>query len=156
MGEGLGSAAVPADALPGATRYQGKVPDVYLLGDGEESDGSDKVCVMVATGRQSAFDRHLAAVPYKGQVLNQISLWWFDQTKHIIPNHVICSPHPNVVVGRRCEIFPIEFVVRGYMTGSTSTSMWTHYNNGERSYCGYELPDGMVKNQKVGGAVGGK
>lgn len=104
---------------------------------------------MVATGRQSAFDRHLAAVPYKGQVLNQISLWWFEQTAHIIPNHVIRSPHPNVIVGRKCEIFPIEFVVRGYMTGSTSTSMWTHYNNGERTYCGYALPDGMTKNQKV-------
>ena len=115
---------------------------MYLL------DGAN-VCVMVATGRQSAFDRHLAAVPFKGQVLNEISLWWFKQTAHIIPNHVVCSPHPNVVIGRKCDIFPIEFVVRGYMTGSTSTSMWTHYNNGERVYCGYELPDGMVKNQKA-------
>jgi phosphoribosylaminoimidazole-succinocarboxamide synthase len=161
----LGSKAVPADVLPGATRYVGKVRDVYLL-DGDDDDGDNagggteggggggekgrgSSMVMVATGRQSAFDRHLASVPFKGQVLNLISLWWFEQTKHLVPNHVLYSPHPCALVGKRCKVFPVEFVVRGYLTGTTATSMWTHYNNGERVYCGHALPEGLVKNQKL-------
>ena len=104
---------------------------------------------LITTDRQSAFDRILAAIPFKGQVLNQTSAWWFEQTKDIIPNHVINIPDPNATVARKCTVFPIEFVVRGYITGSTSTSLWTVYNSGDREYCGNVLPDGLVKNQKL-------
>lgn len=117
----------------------GKVRDTYIL--------DDKV-VLVTTDRQSAFDRQLALVPYKGQVLNKVAAWWFKNTEHIIPNHVISVPHPNVTVGTKCTIFPVEVVVRGYMTGSTGTSVWTHYSKGAREYCGVKLPEGMVKSQK--------
>ena len=86
--------------------------------------------IAVTTDRQSAFDRHLAYIPFKGAVLNQTSQWWFKQTEHIVPNAVVATPDPNVTVMRKCEVFPIEFVVRGYLTGSTSTSLWTHYKNG--------------------------
>ena len=105
--------------------------------------------VLVSTDRQSAFDRHLAAVPWKGQVLNLVSLWWFNKTEHIVQNHIISSPHPNVAICRKCKVFPIEFVMRGYLTGSTSTSIWKNYQKGVREYCGHSLPDGMVKNEKL-------
>jgi len=121
-------------------RIQGKVRDSYIL--------PDKM-VFVTTDRQSAFDRVLASIPFKGQVLNQTSAWWFDRTRHIIPNHVLSIPDPNVTVGKRCEVFPVEFVMRGYITGSTSTSLWTVYKNGDRNYCGNALPEGLVKNQKL-------
>jgi phosphoribosylaminoimidazole-succinocarboxamide synthase len=114
------------------------VRDVYCCGE--------KV-VIVATNRQSAFDRHLASIPFKGGVLNMTSAWWFDQTKHIVPNHVISCPHASVMIGKKCTVFPIEFVMRGYITGSTSTSLWTHYKQGVRKYCGHVLPDGLEKNQ---------
>lgn len=119
-------------------KITGKVRDTYVL--------EDKV-LLVTTDRQSAFDRQLALVPYKGQVLNKVAAWWFEKTKHIIPNHVIATPHPNVTVGKKCTIFPVEVVVRGFMTGSTGTSVWTHYSKGAREYCGVTLPDGMKKNQ---------
>ena len=111
-----------ASSLPDLEeKYVGKVRDKYVC------KGS---VVMVATDRQSAFDRHLAAVPFKGQVLNLTSAWWFNQTRHIIANHLLATPHNNVTVGKKCTVFPVEFVMRGYMTGSTSTSMWTNYNKG--------------------------
>ena len=91
----------------------------------------------------------LASIPFKGQVLNLTSAWWFEQTKHIIPNQVIEVPDPNVTLAKKCEVFPIEFVVRGYITGSTSTSLWTVYKNGDREYCGNDLPQGLIKNQKL-------
>jgi len=118
----------------------GKVRDVYSC--------SDRV-IIVATDRQSAFDRQLASVPWKGQVLNLTSLWWFEQTKAFVPNHVLASPHANVTIGKRCVVFPVEFVMRGYITGSTSTSIWTNYDKGVRQYCGHALPDGLVKNQQL-------
>ncbi|MCF7797074.1 MAG: phosphoribosylaminoimidazolesuccinocarboxamide synthase [Lentisphaeria bacterium] len=121
-------------------KIKGKVRDSYRL---------DDKMVFVTTDRQSAFDRILAAIPFKGQVLNQTSAWWFERTKHIIPNHVQSIPDPNVTVGTRCEVFPVEFVMRGYITGSTSTSLWTVYNSGSRNYCGNALPEGLVKNQKL-------
>jgi len=127
-----------ATDLSVGTKITGKVRDTYVL--------EDKV-LLVTTDRQSAFDRQLALVPYKGQVLNKVAAWWFEKTKHIIPNHVISTPHPNVTVGKKCTIFPVEVVVRGYMTGSTGTSVWTHYSTGEREYCGVALPDGMKKSQ---------
>lgn len=121
-------------------RSTGKVRDTYDL---------DEKLVFITTDRQSAFDRILAAIPFKGQVLNLTSAWWFDRTNHIIPNHVIVVPDPNVTIAKKCDVFPIEFVVRGYITGSTSTSLWTVYNNGDRIYCGNNLPEGLIKNQKL-------
>ena len=120
--------------------HYGKVRDIYTF--------TDKV-ILFTTDRQSAFDRQLATVPYKGQVLNLTSLWWFEQTKHLVPNHVISSPNNNTLIAKKTTVFPIEFVMRGYITGSTSTSLWTHYNKGVRQYCGHTFPDGLKKNQKL-------
>ena len=119
---------------------RGKVRDRYMQGN--------KVA-LVTTDRQSGFDRQLAQVPYKGAVLNLTSAFWFEQTKHIIPNHIVSVPHAYVTIGRKCKPFPIEFVVRSYMTGSTGTSIWKNYQDGVRNYCGHALPDGMKKNQKL-------
>ena len=118
----------------------GKVRDQYDL---------KELLALITTDRQSAFDRVLAAIPFKGQVLNLTSAWWFDQTKHIIGNHVVNVADPNVIIAKKCTVFPIEFVVRGFITGSTSTSLWTVYNNGDREYCGNKLPEGLKKNEKL-------
>lgn len=118
---------------------KGKVRDSYDLGDR---------LLLITTDRQSAFDRVLANIPFKGQVLNQVSAFWFEKTKHIVKNHVLSIPDPNVTIATKCKVFPIEFVVRGYLTGSTDTSAWTLYSKGIRNICGNKLPDGMVKNQK--------
>ena len=126
--------------LQAGDKRTGKVRDQYDLGD--------KIA-LITTDRQSAFDRVLASIPFKGQVLNLTSAWWFEQTKHIIDNQVIDIPDPNVTLAKKCKDFPIEFVVRGYITGSTSTSLWTVYNNGSRDYCGNALEEGLVKNQKL-------
>tara|TARA_Y100001936_G_scaffold253252_1_gene316803 strand:+ start:2905 stop:3888 length:984 start_codon:yes stop_codon:yes gene_type:complete len=126
--------------LPHANKSQEKVRDRYDLGDR---------LALITTDRQSAFDRVLASVPFKGQVLNLTSAWWFEQTRHIVPNHIVSIPDPNVTVAKKCEVFPIEFVMRGYITGTTSTSLWTVYQSGSRNYCGNELPEGLVKNQKL-------
>lgn len=120
-------------------RKVGKVRDQFDLGN---------KMLLITTDRQSAFDRILAEVPFKGQVLNQVSAWWFEQTKDIINNHVISIPDPNATLAKKCKVFPIEFVMRGYLTGSTNTSAWTQYKEGKRNICGNILPDGMVKNQK--------
>lgn len=125
--------------LPGK-KIQGKVRDIYP---------KDDTVLFVATDRLSAFDRVLAAIPFKGQVLNLTSKWWFEKTAHIIPNHLLETPDPSVTIGKKCDVFMVEFVVRGYMTGSTSTSLWTHYQAGSRSYCGNSIPDGLVKSQKL-------
>ncbi len=111
-----------------------------MYGRGEE-------LVLIATDRQSAFDRVLAAIPFKGQVLNQVSQFWFEKTNHIIANHALNFPDPNVMIAKQCTVFPIEFVVRGYLTGVTSTAVWTAYQKGDRMFCGNVLPDGMSKNQ---------
>ncbi len=118
------------------TRYDGKVRDVYLQ-DGRR--------VLITTDRVSAFDRILGLIPYKGQVLNQLSLWWFEQTADIVNNHVISSPDPNVTIGREAQPIPIEVVVRGYITGVTTTSLWYLYEQGERQPYGIDLPDGLQK-----------
>ena len=127
-------------SLPSGDKRTGKVRDQYALGN--------KIA-LITTDRQSAFDRVLASIPFKGQVLNLTSAWWFEQTKGIINNHVIDVPDPNVTLAKKCNVFPIEFVVRGYITGSTSTALWTVYNKGDREYCGNVLPEGLVKNQKL-------
>jgi phosphoribosylaminoimidazole-succinocarboxamide synthase len=126
--------------LAAGTKYQGKVRDTYDLGER---------LILITTDRQSAFDRVLASIPFKGQVLNLTSAWWFEQTEHIIPNHVIAIPDPNITVAKKCTVFPVEFVMRGYITGTTSTSIWTQYNNGVRNYCGNLLPEGLIKNQRL-------
>ncbi|PWA84360.1 purin 7 [Artemisia annua] len=122
------------------SKTRGKVRDIY--------DGGDYL-VLVTTDRQSAFDRVLASIPFKGQVLNDTSLWWFNQTQHIAPNAIIAVPDKNVTIAKKCTVFPVEFVVRGYVTGSTDTSLWTVYKNGVRNYCGNVIPEGMVKNERL-------
>ena len=126
--------------LVAKSKKTGKVRDQYDLGE---------KLALITTDRQSAFDRVLASIPFKGQVLNLTSAWWFDQTKDIIKNHVLSVPDPNVTIAKKCDVFPIEFVVRGYITGSTSTSLWTVYINGDREYCGNVLTEGLRKNQKL-------
>jgi phosphoribosylaminoimidazole-succinocarboxamide synthase len=121
--------------------YKGKVRENYDLPDGSR--------VIIATDRLSAFDRVLAAIPFKGQVLTQTARFWFDQTADICPNHVIAYPDPNVVIGRRLDILPVEVIVRGYLAGTTSTSVLTKYKAGERSMYGLTLPDGMRDNEKL-------
>ncbi|CAL8465049.1 g4584 [Coccomyxa elongata] len=127
-------------------RTVGKVRDTYRVAD------SDKI-VIVTTDRQSAFDRILASIPFKGQVLNLTSAWWMQQTQHLAPNALLDVPDPNVSIMQRCTVFPVEFVVRGFLTGSTDTSLWTHYKAGEREYCGNTFPDGMKKNDRLASNV---
>ncbi len=105
--------------------------------------------VIVTSDRISAFDCVLGTIPFKGQVLNQLAAFWFDRTKDIVPNHIVSMPDPNVVVVRECEQLPLEFVVRGYITGVTKTSAWYNYEQGVRNMCGNILPDGMKKDQKL-------
>lgn len=121
-------------------KYEGKVRDNYSK-NGQR--------IIIVTDRLSAFDRVITLIPFKGQVLNQMAKFWFDQTADIARNHVIEFPDPNVVVAHECKAMPVEMVVRGYITGVTSTSIWTHYEKGERNFCGNVLPDGMKKNQKL-------
>ncbi|HEY3234239.1 MAG TPA: phosphoribosylaminoimidazolesuccinocarboxamide synthase, partial [Polyangiaceae bacterium] len=122
-------------------RYQGKVRDNYTTADGRR--------VLIVTDRISAFDRILGTLPLKGQLLNTAAAWWFEKTRHVAQNHLIAVPDPNVLVARECQPLPVEMVVRAYLTGTTSTSIWVHYQRGERRFCGHELPDQMRKNQKL-------
>ena len=121
-------------------KYTGKVRDNYIL---------DNKIVLVTTDRISAFDVVITTLPFKGQVLNQMSQFWFEKTNHIIPNHVIEIPDPNVTVARKCKPVMVEFVVRGYITGVTTTSIWYNYERGVREFCGHKLPDGLKKDQKL-------
>ncbi|MEA2001853.1 MAG: phosphoribosylaminoimidazolesuccinocarboxamide synthase [Actinomycetota bacterium] len=137
-------------AIPGALlrtdlpelgdRVEGKVRDIYLQ-DGQR--------ILITTDRVSAFDQVLGAIPFKGQVLNQLSAWWFDLTSSIVANHVVSIPDPNVTIGAEAEALPVEVIVRGFITGVTSTSLWTLYDQGvERPY-GLDLPPGMSKNDRL-------
>ena len=123
---------------------QGKVRDMYLLSDKR---------VLITTDRQSAFDHVLGTIPLKGQVLNRIAQFWFERTADIVPNQVIAVPDGNVTVAEELEMFPVEIVVRAYLTGSTETSVWTHYSRGVRQFCGLDLPDGMIKNEPFEGPI---
>lgn len=125
--------------------YRGKVRDNYDLPDGRR--------VIVASDRLSAFDRNLCAVPGKGQVLTQTARFWFDATADICPNHVVAYPDPNVLIGKRLEMLPVELVVRGYLAGTTSTSVLTLYNKGQREMYGVTLPDGLKANQRLPQAI---
>jgi phosphoribosylaminoimidazole-succinocarboxamide synthase len=127
--------------LPFPNKASGKVRDWYDLADGAR--------LIVTTDRLSAFDRILASVPYKGQVLNQLSAWWFEQTRDILPNHLVSVPDPNASVVTRVEPLAIEVIVRGYITGVTSTALWYRYSLGERNIYGYEFPEGLRKNQAL-------
>ncbi|MDD5674118.1 MAG: phosphoribosylaminoimidazolesuccinocarboxamide synthase [Chitinivibrionales bacterium] len=139
IAKNLNNCLTDTSFLPLANGKKGKVRDSYDLGD---------KLILITTDRQSAFDRILASIPFKGQVLNQVSAFWFEQTRDIVNNHVIQIPDPNVTVAKKCRVFPIEFVVRGYLTGSTDTSAWMLYAKGSRTICGNILPDNMVKSQK--------
>jgi phosphoribosylaminoimidazole-succinocarboxamide synthase len=125
--------------LPGKT--VGKVREWYPLGNGKR--------LIITTDRLSAFDRILARVPYKGQVLNQLSAWWFEQTQSIIPNHLISIPDPNAAIVTEVEPLLVEVVVRGYISGVTTTALWYRYNLGEREIYGYTFPEGLKKNQAL-------
>jgi phosphoribosylaminoimidazole-succinocarboxamide synthase len=125
--------------------YRGKVRDNYDLPDGRR--------IIIATDRLSAFDQIVTAVPCKGQVLTQIARFWFDATRDLCPNHVIDYPDPNVVLCRRLEILPVEIVVRGYLTGTTGTSIWPMYKAGRREIYGIRFPDGLRENQKLPSTV---
>jgi phosphoribosylaminoimidazole-succinocarboxamide synthase len=120
-------------------KIEGKVRDNYLLGDKR---------LIITTDRISAFDRVLCTIPFKGQVLNQTSAFWFEKTKDIVQNHVLEIPDPAVTVGKECKLIPVEMVVRGYLTGVTKTSAWYNYEKGVRDFCGNKLPEGMKKDQK--------
>jgi phosphoribosylaminoimidazole-succinocarboxamide synthase len=121
-------------------KIAGKVRDIY--------DRGDKL-ILITTDRHSSFDRIIAHIPWKGQVLNQISARWFENTKDIVPNHLLATPDPNVTVARKCKLVPVEAVVRGYLTGVTDTAIWTRYGKGHRNIGGIALPEGMKKNQKL-------
>jgi phosphoribosylaminoimidazole-succinocarboxamide synthase len=125
--------------LPG--RESGKVRDWYDLPNEQR--------LIVTTDRLSAFDRILARVPYKGQVLNQLSAWWFEKTQDIISNHLISIPDPNAAIVQKVTPLPVEVIVRGYITGVTSTALWYRYSLGERNIYGYDFPEGLRKNQRL-------
>lgn len=127
------------------TPYFGKVRDCYDLPDGNR--------ILISSDRISAFDRILAEIPFKGQVLTQTARYWFDQTADIVPNHVVAYPDPNVVIGKRVDILPVEIVVRGYLAGTTSTSVLTQYKKGQRMMYGHTLPDGLRDNQALPHAI---
>src|SRR5262249_40305443 len=133
----LDDATIPE--LP--NHYRGKVRDNYDLPDGRR--------ILVATDRLSAFDRAIAAIPFKGQVLTQTARFWFDHTQDLCPNHVIEYPDPNVLVCRRLDILPVEVVVRDYLAGTTATSVWSMYKAGRREIYGLRFPDGMRENEKL-------
>lgn len=135
--------ATDLDAL--GTKYAGKVRDCYIT--------NDKRRVIVVTDRISAFDRKLGVLPLKGQILNKIATWWFERTKDLVPNHVLETPDPNVTIAKECTPLPVEMVMRSYLTGTTSTSIWIHYQRGEREFCGHRLPDGLRCHDRLPGPI---
>lgn len=127
--------------LPGlGAPLRGKVRDSFVRGNQR---------IIVVTDRISAFDVVLGTIPFKGQVLNKMAAHWFEKTSHIAPNHLIDVPDPAVSVCTECRTLPVEMVVRAYLTGSTSTSIWKAYEGGARVFCGHDLPDGMRKHHRL-------
>jgi len=122
-------------------KYRGKVRDCYTTARGER--------IIVVTDRISAFDRSLGVLPIKGQLLNHVARWWFDKTRELVPNHVLDVPDPNVMVAMECAPLPVEMVMRAYLTGTTQTSIWVHYQRGERTFCGHRLPDGLAQHERL-------
>jgi phosphoribosylaminoimidazole-succinocarboxamide synthase len=128
--------------LPGLIRRQrGKVRDSYILQDGRR--------VIVTTDRLSAFDVVLTTIPFKGQVLNQLSAFWFREAQQVAENHLLAVPDPNAMLVRECQVLPVELIMRAYLTGVTTTSIWYAYSRGARTFCGHALPEGMKKNQAL-------
>lgn len=125
-------------------KQAGKVRDMYHLGETR---------LLITTDRVSAFDRVLGVIPFKGQVLNQLSAWWFEQTRDIVANHVVSVPDPNVMIVHETEPLPVEVIVRGYITGVTKTSLWSLYEQGEREPYGIPLPEGLHKNDPLPKAI---
>ena len=125
--------------------YFGKVRDCYDLPDGTR--------LLISSDRISAFDRILAVIPWKGQVLTQLARYWFEKTEDIAANHVMSYPDPNVVLGKKLTILPVEVVVRGYLAGTTSTSILTQYQKGQRQMYGHRLPEGLRPNQALPQAI---
>jgi phosphoribosylaminoimidazole-succinocarboxamide synthase len=141
-----GAAEVLTDIdLPLPNRRSGKVRISWDLPHSQR--------LFVTTDRLSAFDRMVASVPLKGQVLNQLSWWWFEETRDIVANHALAMPDPNALVARVAAPLPVEVIVRGYITGITSTSLWKQYEDGRRSIYGYTLPDGLRKNERLPRAI---
>ncbi len=136
----LGNVLEETDVPALGSVEHGKVRDSYRLGSRR---------VLVTTDRISAFDCVLGTIPFKGQVLNQLAAFWFEKTADVVRNHVISLPDPNVMLVHECEQLPVEFVVRGYITGVTKTSAWYNYEQGVRDFCGNRLPDGLRKDQKL-------
>ncbi|MCF7860791.1 phosphoribosylaminoimidazolesuccinocarboxamide synthase [Candidatus Woesearchaeota archaeon] len=124
---------------PDAKKYEGKVRDNYTIGDKR---------VIITTDRISAFDRVLGTIPFKGEILTRIARFWFDNTKDIIQNHIIEYPDPNAMVVHECKPLPVEMIIRGYITGVTTTSAWYNYSEGKRLFCGNQLPEGLKKDQE--------
>ncbi len=118
----------------------GKVRDNYVAG---------KRRVIVVSDRVSCFDVVVGTLPFKGQVLNQVAAFWFEKTRDIARNHLLEVPDPVVSIVQECRPLPVEFVYRGYLTGSSPTSIWTAYERGERSYCGHTLPEGLGKHEPL-------
>ncbi|HEY0190320.1 MAG TPA: phosphoribosylaminoimidazolesuccinocarboxamide synthase [Kofleriaceae bacterium] len=123
-------------------RYDGKVRDCFI-------DPRRHERIIIVTDRLSAFDAVVGTIPFKGQVLNQLAQFWFAQTASIAANHMLRVPDPNVMIARECEPLPVELVMRAYLTGVTSTSIWKAYEAGARTFCGHALPEGMRKNQPL-------
>jgi len=122
------------------TRLVGKVRDSYVQ-DGRRT--------IVVSDRVSCFDVVVGTIPLKGQILNQLAAFWFEKTRSAAPNHLLEVPDPAVSVVQECELLPVEFVFRGYLTGSTNTSIWSAYEKGERSYCGHDLPEGLRRHEQL-------
>ena len=142
---GLESTGLSDISLPLPDRRDGKVRVSYEWSPTER--------LFVTTDRLSAFDRIIATVPHKGQVLNQLAAWWFERTRGIVANHLVSVPDPNVTIGRTAYPLPVEVVVRGYITGVTSTSLWRQYVDGARTIYGYDFPDGLTKNTALPNAI---
>ena len=121
-------------------RIPGKVRESYVQGDRR---------TIVVSDRISCFDVIVGTIPFKGQVLNQLAAHWFEQTREIAPNHLLEVPDPCVSVVQQCEILPVEFVYRAYLTGSSNTSILRAYDAGAREYCGHRLPDGLQPHQEL-------
>lgn len=139
--EALGRTLDRTDFPSLGSKYEGKVRDNYSTSDGRR--------YIVVTDRISAFDRILGTLPLKGQLLNYVAGWWFEQTREVAPNHVISIPDPNVLIAEQCTPLPVEMVMRAYLTGTTSTSIWVHYERGVRDFCGHRLPDGLRKHEQL-------
>jgi len=143
------SEAFTAIDLPLPDRRDGKVRVSFAIESGEWAGHR----LFVTTDRLSAFDRIIAGVPYKGQVLNQVAAWWFDTTADIVDHHVVAVPDPNLLIARSAAPLPVEVVVRGFITGVTDTSLWQQYTDGKRTIYGYDFPDGLTKNSALPEAI---